>query len=139
MKWKNRAYKLRESKKEAPHSPRTPTKRPPLLAATEVNSPKKAFIDSPKSKFFDIRAGTEPVALNCPRQFFDNSSLGAIPGMCVCVCRCERETMAWFCCCFLPKVFFLCIAAEPAMDDFSESDDGNVLYTLRGWWSAFQV
>ncbi|KAM9454725.1 centromere-associated protein E [Clarias gariepinus] len=93
MKWKNRAYKLRESKKEAPHSPRTPTKRPPLLAATEVNSPKKAFIDSPKSKFFDIRAGTEPVALNCPRQFFDNSSLGAIP------------------------------AAEPAMDDFSESDD----------------
>ncbi|KAF5902614.1 centromere-associated protein E, partial [Clarias magur] len=91
-KWKNRAYKLRESKKEAPHSPRTPTKRPPLLAETEVNSPKKAFIDSPKSKFFDVRAGTEPVALNCPRQFFDNSSLGAIP-------------------------------AEPAMDDFSDSDD----------------
>ncbi|XP_034156118.2 centromere-associated protein E isoform X2 [Pangasianodon hypophthalmus] len=78
-KWKNRAYKLRESKKEAPHSPRTPTKRPPLLIENEVNSPKKAFLDSPKSKFFDVHAGTEPMSLKCPKQFFDNSSLGTMP------------------------------------------------------------
>lgn len=80
-KWKNRAYKLRESKKEAPHSPRTPTKRPPLLTESEVNSPKKAFLDSPKSKFFDVHAGTETMSLKCPKQFFDNSSLGTMPGI----------------------------------------------------------
>ncbi|KAF7689663.1 centromere-associated protein E isoform X1 [Silurus meridionalis] len=78
-KWKNRAYKLRESKKEAPHSPRTPTKRPQLLTESEVNSPKKTFLDSPKSKFFDVHAGTDPMALKCPKQFFDNSSLGTMP------------------------------------------------------------
>lgn len=27
--------------------------------------------------------------------------------------------------------FFSCMLAEPAMDDPSESDEGNVLYTLR--------
>ncbi|KAI5629562.1 centromere-associated protein E isoform X2 [Silurus asotus] len=78
-KWKNRAYKLRESKKEAPHSPRTPTKRPQLLTESEVNSPKKTFLDSPKSKFFDVHAGTDPMTLKCPKQFFDNSSLGTMP------------------------------------------------------------
>ncbi|XP_060754647.1 centromere-associated protein E isoform X4 [Neoarius graeffei] len=77
-KWKNRAYKLRESKKEAPHSPRTPTKRP-LLTNSEVNSPKKMFLDSPKSKFFDVHADTEAMSLKCPKQFFDNSSLGTMP------------------------------------------------------------
>ncbi|XP_062866436.1 centromere-associated protein E isoform X2 [Trichomycterus rosablanca] len=78
-KWKSRAYKLRESKKEAPHSPRTPSKRHPPLTETEVNSPKKVFLDSPKSKFFDVRAGAEAVSLKCPKQFFDNSSLGTMP------------------------------------------------------------
>lgn len=81
-KWKNRAYKLRESKKEAPPSPHTPTKRPLLLTESEVNSPKKLVLDSPKSKFFDVHSGTEPMSLKCPRQFFDNSSLGTMPGMC---------------------------------------------------------
>lgn len=79
-KWKNRAYRLRECKKDAPRSPRTPTKRPPLLTESEMNSPKKTFLDSPKSKFFDVHAGTEPVPLKCPKQFFDNSGLGTMPG-----------------------------------------------------------
>ncbi|KAL7845850.1 hypothetical protein AOLI_G00240420 [Acnodon oligacanthus] len=78
-KWKNRAYKLRESKKEAPQSPRTPSKRQPPLTESEVNSPKRAFIDSPKSKFFDVRSGAEPLSLTCPKQFFDNSGLGTMP------------------------------------------------------------
>ncbi|XP_037399048.1 centromere-associated protein E isoform X2 [Pygocentrus nattereri] len=78
-KWKNRAYKLRESKKEAPQSPRTPSKRQPPLTESEVNSPKRAFIDSPKSKFFDVRSGAEPLSLKCPKQFFDNSGLGTMP------------------------------------------------------------
>ncbi|KAF4075058.1 hypothetical protein AMELA_G00230190 [Ameiurus melas] len=77
-KWKNRAYKLRESKKEAPHSPRTPTKRT-LLTECEVNSPKKAVLDSPKSKFFDVHSGRETMSLKCPKQFFDNSGLGTMP------------------------------------------------------------
>ncbi|MCJ8747829.1 hypothetical protein PDJAM_G00157970 [Pangasius djambal] len=97
-KWKNRAYKLRESKKEAPHSPRTPTKRPPLLIENEVNSPKKAFLDSPKSKFFDVHAGTEPMSLKCPKQFFDNSSLGTMPdaGPNAAVSSSDAHTESWW-------------------------------------------
>ncbi|KAK2908448.1 hypothetical protein Q8A67_004285 [Cirrhinus molitorella] len=64
-KWKRRAYKMKESKRDAPC---TPTKRFPPLSETEVNSPKKTFLDSPKSKFFDVRSS-----------FFDNSSLGTLP------------------------------------------------------------
>uniref|UniRef100_A0A4W4FPB2 Uncharacterized protein n=1 Tax=Electrophorus electricus TaxID=8005 RepID=A0A4W4FPB2_ELEEL len=78
-KWKNRAYKLRGSRKDPPQTPHTPTKRQPPLVESEVNSPKKAFLDSPKSKFFDIRAGDEPMSLKCPKQFFDNSNLGTMP------------------------------------------------------------
>ncbi|XP_076839139.1 centromere-associated protein E isoform X2 [Brachyhypopomus gauderio] len=78
-KWKNRAYKLRGSRKEAPQAPHTPTKRQPPLVESEVNSPKKAFLDSPKSKFFDIHTGGEPMSLKCPKQFFDNSNLGTMP------------------------------------------------------------
>ncbi|XP_066516219.1 centromere-associated protein E isoform X2 [Hoplias malabaricus] len=78
-KWKSRAYKLRDGKKEAPRSPRTPTKRHPPLTESEVNSPKRVFIDSPKSKFFDVQSGAEHLSMKCPRQFFDNSSLGTMP------------------------------------------------------------
>ncbi|GAA6068332.1 centromere-associated protein E isoform X2, partial [Tachysurus ichikawai] len=78
-KWKKRAYRLRESKKEAPHSPRTPTKRPLLLAESDVYSPKKSILDSPKSKFFDLHSDTETMSIKCPKQFFDNSSLGTMP------------------------------------------------------------
>ncbi|XP_050974649.1 centromere-associated protein E isoform X3 [Labeo rohita] len=73
-KWKRRAYKMKESKRDAPC---TPTKRHPPLTETEVNSPKKAFLDSPKSKFFDVRSSV-PITLNHPTQFFDNSSLGTV-------------------------------------------------------------
>ncbi|KAA0722652.1 E Centromere protein [Triplophysa tibetana] len=75
MKWKRRAYKIRESKKEGPC---TPTKRQAPLTETEVNSPNKMFLDSPKSKFFDVRSSA-PVSLNCPTRFFDNSALGTVP------------------------------------------------------------
>ncbi|XP_051560864.1 centromere-associated protein E-like [Myxocyprinus asiaticus] len=74
-KWKRRAYKMKESKKDGLC---TPTKRQPILTETEVNSPKKMFLDSPKSKFFDVRSSV-PISLNCPTQFFDNSSLGTVP------------------------------------------------------------
>ncbi|XP_030641093.1 centromere-associated protein E [Chanos chanos] len=81
-KWKHRAYKLRECRKdlkETPQSPRTPTKRPNPLLESEVNSPKKGFLDSPKSKFFDVRSGADSMSIKCPKQFFDNSSLGTMP------------------------------------------------------------
>ncbi|XP_048054189.1 centromere-associated protein E isoform X2 [Megalobrama amblycephala] len=74
-KWKRRAYKIKEGRKDALS---TPTKRQPPLMETEVNSPKKAFLDSPKSKFFDVRSSV-PISLNHPMQFFDNSSLGTVP------------------------------------------------------------
>lgn len=75
-KWKRRAYKIKESKRDTPC---TPTKRLPPLTETELNSPKKMFLDSPKSKFFDARSSV-PIPLNHPTQFFDNSGLGAVPG-----------------------------------------------------------
>ncbi|XP_051982459.1 LOW QUALITY PROTEIN: centromere-associated protein E [Xyrauchen texanus] len=74
-KWKRRAYKMKESNKDGLC---TPTKRQPPLTKTEVNSPKKMFLDSPKSKFFDMRSSV-PISLNCPTQFFDNSNLGTVP------------------------------------------------------------
>uniref|UniRef100_A0A9J8ANR7 Centromere-associated protein E n=1 Tax=Cyprinus carpio carpio TaxID=630221 RepID=A0A9J8ANR7_CYPCA len=74
-KWKRRAYKLKECNRDAPC---TPTKRHPPLTETEVNSPKRTFLDSPKSKFFDVRSKV-PITLNHPTQFFDNSNLGTMP------------------------------------------------------------
>uniref|UniRef100_A0A8B9JQ75 Uncharacterized protein n=1 Tax=Astyanax mexicanus TaxID=7994 RepID=A0A8B9JQ75_ASTMX len=100
-KWKSRAYKLRESKKEAPQSPRTPTKRQPPLLETEVNSPKKQFIDSPKSKFFDVRSGADPLSIKCPKQFFDNSRLGTMPEI-------------------------SCTPPDPVSDSSESDDEGNI-------------
>uniref|UniRef100_A0A3P8RL84 Uncharacterized protein n=1 Tax=Amphiprion percula TaxID=161767 RepID=A0A3P8RL84_AMPPE len=103
-KWKNRAIKLKvKSKAEAdkPSSPCTPTKRAfPMtsdsshlfsspkkcLVAPKKNldSPRKALesprklLDSPKSGFFDIGGSSELLSRACPKQFFDNSSLGTI-------------------------------------------------------------
>ncbi|XP_056102973.1 centromere-associated protein E isoform X2 [Rhinichthys klamathensis goyatoka] len=74
-KWKRRAYKIKESVRDAPC---TPKKRQPPLSETELNSPKRAFLDSPKSKIFDSRSSA-PLALSRPTQFFDNSSLGTVP------------------------------------------------------------
>ncbi len=81
-KWKRRAYKMKEGKRDAPC---TPTKRLPPLTETELNSPKKTFLDSPKSKFFDVRSSV-PVPLNHPTRFFDNSGLGTVPGTWALLC-----------------------------------------------------
>uniref|UniRef100_A0AAZ3SGC4 Centromere-associated protein E n=1 Tax=Oncorhynchus tshawytscha TaxID=74940 RepID=A0AAZ3SGC4_ONCTS len=87
-KWKARAIKLKEKKRDVvdkPLSPCTPTKhRLPMNSEQFLNSPKKLidspkkFLDSPKSKFFDVRSGSESMSINCPKQFFDNSNLGTI-------------------------------------------------------------
>ncbi|XP_045559053.1 centromere-associated protein E isoform X9 [Salmo salar] len=94
-KWKARAIKLKENKRDVvdkPLSPSTPTKhRLPMNSEQFLNSPKrflnspkrlidspKKFLDSPKSKFFDVRPGSESMSINCPKQFFDNSNLGTI-------------------------------------------------------------
>ncbi|KAJ8379945.1 hypothetical protein SKAU_G00007230 [Synaphobranchus kaupii] len=77
-KWKTRATKLKENKRvgmkmEAPLSPHTPTKRQrPITSEGHV-------LDSPKSKFFDANSVSESMSANCPKQFFDNSSLGNVP------------------------------------------------------------
>ncbi|XP_031686001.1 centromere-associated protein E isoform X9 [Oncorhynchus kisutch] len=94
-KWKARAIKLKEKKRDVvdkPLSPCTPTKhRLPMNSEQFLNSPKrflnspkklidspKKFLDSPKSKFFDVRSGSESMSINCPKLFFDNSNLGTI-------------------------------------------------------------
>ncbi|KAG5840638.1 hypothetical protein ANANG_G00190860 [Anguilla anguilla] len=79
-KWKTRATKLKENRKEGvkaemPLSPHTPTKRRrPITSEGHV-------LDSPKSKFFDARSVSESVSANCPKQFFDNSTLGNVPDL----------------------------------------------------------
>ncbi|XP_069017651.1 centromere-associated protein E-like isoform X3 [Embiotoca jacksoni] len=103
-KWKNRAIKLNMSKAEVKLSPpRTPTKRGLPMASTSFNllsspkkslltpkkmlepcgklldSPKLSLLNSPKSGFFDGDGASEVLSRTCPKQFFDNSSLGTIP------------------------------------------------------------
>uniref|UniRef100_A0A3Q0RR91 Uncharacterized protein n=1 Tax=Amphilophus citrinellus TaxID=61819 RepID=A0A3Q0RR91_AMPCI len=67
-KWKNRAIKLKVRSKDL-ESPRK------LL-----DSPKASLLNSPKSRFFDMGGSSRTLSRNCPKQFFDNSSLGSIPG-----------------------------------------------------------
>ncbi|KAL7389114.1 hypothetical protein ABVT39_026772 [Epinephelus coioides] len=45
-----------------------------------LDSPKVSVLDSPKSRFFDVGGSSEVLSRTCPKQFFDNSSLGTIPG-----------------------------------------------------------
>lgn len=45
-----------------------------------LDSPKASLLDSPKSRFFDVGGSSELLSKSCPKQFFDNSSLGTIPG-----------------------------------------------------------
>nr|XP_046266273.1 centromere-associated protein E isoform X3 [Scatophagus argus] len=105
-KWKNRAIKLKVKNKaevDKPSSPCTPTKRGlPMTSDSSnfLNSPKKfvvtpkkalgsprklqdspkvSLLDSPKSRFFDMGGTSEMLSRTCPKQFFDNSSLGTIP------------------------------------------------------------
>lgn len=104
-KWKSRAVKLKVKTKTVADksSPScTPTKRgPPLTSDSFLNSPKKflgtpkkvqdsprklldcpkaSVLDSPKSRFFDVPESSELLSRTCPKQFFDNSSLGTVPG-----------------------------------------------------------
>ncbi|CAI5685545.1 unnamed protein product [Oreochromis niloticus] len=44
-----------------------------------LDSPKASLLESPKSRFFDVGGSSETLSRNCPKQFFDNSSLGTIP------------------------------------------------------------
>uniref|UniRef100_A0A671W2N3 Centromere-associated protein E n=1 Tax=Sparus aurata TaxID=8175 RepID=A0A671W2N3_SPAAU len=82
-KWKSRAIKLKgKTKNENPSPPCTPTKRGlPMTSDSSnfLNSPKN-LLDSPKSRFFDVGGSSELLSRTCPKQFFDNSSLGTIPG-----------------------------------------------------------
>lgn len=120
MKWKRRAYKMKESKKDGPC---TPTKRQAPLTETEVNSPNKMFLDSPKSKFFDVRS-TGPVSLNCPTRFFDNSALGTVPG--------TSSLNFWtlgLLKSVIVNVFVLevsCLPAEPVEEFTDNEEEGNV-------------
>lgn len=98
-KWKNRAIKLKvKSKAEGDKmaSPSTPTKTPSTPTKrgfstiadshTVLHAPKKfllpanKLLDSPKSRFFDTGEGSELLSRSRPKQFFDNSALGNIPG-----------------------------------------------------------
>ncbi|XP_038582390.1 centromere-associated protein E isoform X5 [Micropterus salmoides] len=104
-KWKNRAIRMKgksTAEVDRPSSPCTPTKRGLPMASDSSNvfcSPKKFLVtpkkvldsprkvlesprkllDSPKSSFFDVGGSSELLSRSCPRQFFDNSSLGTIP------------------------------------------------------------
>ncbi|XP_069561964.1 centromere-associated protein E isoform X2 [Brachyistius frenatus] len=117
-KWKNRAIKLNmKSKAEVKLSPpRTPTKRGLPMASTSFNllsspkkslltpkkmlepcgklldSPKLSLLNSPKSGFFDGDGASEVLSRTCPKQFFDNSSLGTIPDGAVGV---DRKEQPW--------------------------------------------
>lgn len=97
-KWKNRAINLKVKNKadlERPSSPCTPTKRGFLIPSdsTDLSPPPKFLVspkrllasplkvlDSPKSSFFDVEGTSERLSRNRPKQFFDNSSLGILPG-----------------------------------------------------------
>lgn len=106
-KWKSRAFKLKVKSKtetDKPSPPCTPTKRGLPLTSDSSNllgspkkflvtpkkvpdsprkmldSPKASLLDSPKSRFFDVAGSSELLSRTCPKQFFDNSSLGTIPG-----------------------------------------------------------
>ncbi|XP_042084224.1 centromere-associated protein E isoform X2 [Haplochromis burtoni] len=48
-----------------------------------LDSPKASLLESPKSRFFDVGGSSETLSRNCPKQFFDNSSLGTIPDVTV--------------------------------------------------------
>ncbi|XP_046871866.1 centromere-associated protein E isoform X4 [Hypomesus transpacificus] len=87
-KWKDRALKLKGRRREVfDQSPSTPTRTrlPAMSEGLFLGSPKRgqdsakpSILDSPKSKFFDARPGSE-INFSHPHQFFDNSRLDTIP------------------------------------------------------------
>lgn len=56
----------------------SPPKRFPLTPQRGFDSPKRW--ESPKSRFFDAGGSSELLSHICPKQFFDNSQLGAAQG-----------------------------------------------------------
>ncbi|XP_039638281.1 centromere-associated protein E isoform X2 [Perca fluviatilis] len=105
-KWKGRAIRLKVKTKgevDKPSSPCTPTKRalpmnsdpssslssPAKFLVTPrrvLDSPRKPLdspnvLESPKSKFFDAGGASDVLSRTRPKQFFDNTSLGTIPGV----------------------------------------------------------
>lgn len=108
--WKRRAYKLKESRREGGlHTPTkhacpptptkhtvlltptkhtlshtqskpSPSKRPALGEAPLLNSPQRPLLDSPKSLFFDMPPGTHGPPIARTKGFFDNCALGTTTG-----------------------------------------------------------
>lgn len=99
-KWKSRAIKLKVKSKadvDKPGSPGTPTNRGLSMTSDSskfMSSPKKFLatpkkildssivsqLDLPKSRFFDEGSSSDLLSRTCPKQFFDNSGLGSLPG-----------------------------------------------------------
>ncbi|KAI3364122.1 hypothetical protein L3Q82_010799, partial [Scortum barcoo] len=72
----NSPKKFLVTPKKVLNSPRKVLDSPRKL----MDSPKVSLLDSPKSRFFDVGGSSELFSRSCPKQFFDNSSLGTIPG-----------------------------------------------------------
>ncbi|XP_029984980.1 LOW QUALITY PROTEIN: centromere-associated protein E [Sphaeramia orbicularis] len=68
--------RLRRNPNQILDSPRKGAESPRKGA----ESPKVSMLDFPKSRFFGADASSELLSTNCPKQFFDNSALGTIPG-----------------------------------------------------------
>lgn len=75
-----------------------------------LDSPKSSMLDSPKSRFFGVGGSSEMLFRTCPKQFFDNSSLGTLPGRDPNVSSCPLPLSAALyilkdlSCLFLPEV-----------------------------------
>nr|XP_040015802.1 centromere-associated protein E isoform X16 [Gasterosteus aculeatus aculeatus] len=69
--------KVRDSPRKARDSPRKARDSPRKAR----DSPVTSFLDYPKSSFFNGGEGSELLSRTCPKQFFDNSSLGTDPGV----------------------------------------------------------
>ncbi|XP_061887601.1 centromere-associated protein E isoform X2 [Entelurus aequoreus] len=96
-KWKNRALKLKVKTKEdvdRSSQPYPQTKPGHTLSSPSsflgsprkkytsthlFNSPKSSLLDSPKSSFFNGPESSQLLLKTCPKNFFDNSSLGSLP------------------------------------------------------------
>lgn len=82
-KFKVTPRKLLDSPRKVLDSPRKLLDSPRKLLdspRTLMDSPKFSLLDSSKSRFFDVGGSSEILSRTCPKQFFDNSSLGTIPG-----------------------------------------------------------
>uniref|UniRef100_A0AAV2K835 Uncharacterized protein n=1 Tax=Knipowitschia caucasica TaxID=637954 RepID=A0AAV2K835_KNICA len=87
-KWKQRALKMKSVTEAKPKQNQETSSQKRLQFDSPrklLGSPRKvlespAQINSPKSRIFDGGSHSEFLLKKCPKQFFDNSSLGAAPG-----------------------------------------------------------